>query len=153
MRRAGLPLLLSLLTGISTAAEKAFRPGELWPDNNNVHIDCHGGGMLVHGGMVYWFGQASDENARDGRSHRRGYGFFWKNRHGSGLTHEGADQEVGNPCCFGLSWEQLPPGAGRRLMKDFGLWEIAGCSAAAAIPDGSSSALPEKIEGVPTHAT
>ena len=57
MRRTGLLLLLSLLTGISTAAEKAFRPGELWPDNNGVHINCHGGGMLVHGGTVYWFGQ------------------------------------------------------------------------------------------------
>jgi hypothetical protein len=38
-------------------AEQAFRPGELWPDNNGLHINCHGGGILVHDGTFYWFGQ------------------------------------------------------------------------------------------------
>ena len=57
MRRIGLLLLLSLLTGTVAAAEKAFRPGEVWPDNNGVHINCHGGGMLVHDNTFYWFGQ------------------------------------------------------------------------------------------------
>ena len=57
MRRTALLLLLSLLAGNGATAEKAFRPGELWPDNNGVAINCHGGGMLVHGGTFYWFGQ------------------------------------------------------------------------------------------------
>src|SRR5208283_5986670 len=57
MRRTASVLLISLLAGTSAAAEKAFRPGELWPDNNGVPINAHGGGMLVHGETYYWFGQ------------------------------------------------------------------------------------------------
>ena len=36
---------------------KTFRPGELWPDNNGVHINAHGGGVLFHEGVYYWFGE------------------------------------------------------------------------------------------------
>src|ERR1039458_7635413 len=57
MRHIALLMLLSLLAGDLTAAEKAFRPGEVWPDNNGVNINCHGGGMLVQGDTFYWFGQ------------------------------------------------------------------------------------------------
>ena len=35
----------------------AFRPGALWPDNHGVHINAHGGGVLFHGGVYYWFGE------------------------------------------------------------------------------------------------
>jgi hypothetical protein len=35
----------------------SFKPGELWPDNNHVHINAHGGGVLFHGGVYYWFGE------------------------------------------------------------------------------------------------
>ena len=35
----------------------SFRPGELWPDNNGVHINAHGGGILLHQGLYYWFGE------------------------------------------------------------------------------------------------
>jgi len=31
--------------------------GDLWPDNNGVHINAHGGGILAHGGRYYWFGE------------------------------------------------------------------------------------------------
>ncbi len=34
-----------------------FRPGEVWPDNNGVHINAHGGGVLPHDGVYYWFGE------------------------------------------------------------------------------------------------
>lgn len=34
-----------------------FGPGELWPDNNGVHINAHGGGVLLHDGVYYWFGE------------------------------------------------------------------------------------------------
>ena len=34
-----------------------FRPGALWLDNQGVHINAHGGGMLVHGKTYYWFGE------------------------------------------------------------------------------------------------
>jgi beta-xylosidase len=34
-----------------------FKPGEIWPDNHGVHINAHGGGMLFHEGVYYWFGE------------------------------------------------------------------------------------------------
>lgn len=35
----------------------SFRPGALWPDNNGVHINAHGGGILFHEGTYFWFGE------------------------------------------------------------------------------------------------
>lgn len=34
-----------------------FRPGEIWKDRQGVAINAHGGGMLRHGGVYYWFGE------------------------------------------------------------------------------------------------
>ncbi|RMD76780.1 MAG: beta-glucanase [Lentisphaerae bacterium] len=28
-----------------------------WPDNNGVHINAHGGGILYHNGSYYWYGE------------------------------------------------------------------------------------------------
>ncbi|MFT7772164.1 SUMF1/EgtB/PvdO family nonheme iron enzyme [Roseateles sp.] len=38
-------------------AQKAFMPGALWPDDKGVHINAHGGGLLKHDGVTYWFGE------------------------------------------------------------------------------------------------
>ncbi len=35
----------------------AFYPGQVWEDNNGVHINAHGGGMLLHKGIYYWYGE------------------------------------------------------------------------------------------------
>jgi hypothetical protein len=43
---------------------RSFMPKELWPDNNGVHINAHGGGILFDKGKYYWFGEhkiAGDE--------------------------------------------------------------------------------------------
>ena len=37
--------------------QKAIRSGELWPDVNGNHINAHGGGILYHQGIYYWFGE------------------------------------------------------------------------------------------------
>lgn len=52
-----LMLPLCLTTLLSQPEQKVFRPGEIWPDANGVHINAHGGGMLFHGGRYYWFGE------------------------------------------------------------------------------------------------
>ncbi|TAK94460.1 MAG: beta-glucanase [Verrucomicrobia bacterium] len=39
------------------STRNSFRPGELWPDNSGVHINVHGGGVLFHDGVYYWFGE------------------------------------------------------------------------------------------------
>jgi hypothetical protein len=36
---------------------RSFTPGALWPDIDGIHINAHGGGMLVVGDTVYWFGE------------------------------------------------------------------------------------------------
>jgi hypothetical protein len=40
-----------------SAALGCFTPGALWPDANGVHINAHGGGILLHEGIYYWFGE------------------------------------------------------------------------------------------------
>jgi beta-xylosidase len=40
-----------------TNGTSTFRPGEIWPDNNGVHINVHGGGILYQNGVYYWYGE------------------------------------------------------------------------------------------------
>ncbi len=39
----------------------AFIPGAHWLDNNGVHINAHGGGLLLMGDTYYWFGEHKTE--------------------------------------------------------------------------------------------
>lgn len=54
-------LILLGFAATSTFAADAglgkFRPGELWPDDKGVPINAHGGGILLHEGVYYWFGE------------------------------------------------------------------------------------------------
>jgi beta-xylosidase len=34
-----------------------FQPDQAWLDDNGVHINAHGGGLLFHEGTYYWFGE------------------------------------------------------------------------------------------------
>jgi hypothetical protein len=34
-----------------------FYPGKIWSDNNGVHINAHGGGILYHAGKYYRYGE------------------------------------------------------------------------------------------------
>lgn len=36
---------------------KEFAPGDIWPDDQGAHINAHGGGILLHQGVYYWFGE------------------------------------------------------------------------------------------------
>jgi len=47
----------------------SFKPGELWPDNHGVHINAHGGGVLFHGGVYYWFGEHKIEGEAGNAAH------------------------------------------------------------------------------------
>ncbi len=35
----------------------AFHPGDHWLDNHTVPINAHGGGILLHDGFFYWYGE------------------------------------------------------------------------------------------------
>lgn len=41
--------------------KKEIRSGELWPDDKGVHVNAHGGGILHHKGVYYWFGEHKSE--------------------------------------------------------------------------------------------
>jgi len=56
--RAAFAALLILAGAVSAApSSTAFRPGQLWLDQNGVHINAHGGGLLLDRGVYYWFGE------------------------------------------------------------------------------------------------
>jgi hypothetical protein len=46
-----------------------FRPGELWPDTAGVPINAHGGGILFHEGLYYWFGEHKIAGEEGNRAH------------------------------------------------------------------------------------
>jgi hypothetical protein len=54
-----LPLVLGLmyLQPALAQSHNSFQPGAIWPDDKGVHINAHGGGILEHAGIFYWFGE------------------------------------------------------------------------------------------------
>lgn len=50
-------------------ARESFKPGALWPDNHGVHINAHGGGVLFHDGVYYWFGEHKIEGEAGNAAH------------------------------------------------------------------------------------
>jgi hypothetical protein len=55
------PLLTIVLTTIAffsfAQKQSVIRPGEIWPDSNNNHIQAHGGGIIKLGKTFYWYGE------------------------------------------------------------------------------------------------
>lgn len=47
----------------------SFLPGKLWPDNMGVHINAHGGGLLFHEGVYYWYGEHKIAGEAGNRAH------------------------------------------------------------------------------------
>lgn len=48
--------------------ERAFHPGALWLDDKGTHINAHGGGMLFHSGVYYWFGEHKTQGYEGNRA-------------------------------------------------------------------------------------
>ena len=42
-------------------ARDTIEPGQLWLDTDGVHINAHGGGVLYHDGVYYWYGEHKTE--------------------------------------------------------------------------------------------
>lgn len=58
MRVQLLFVIIATVISLSFKKEtKTIKPGEIWPDNNGVHINAHGGGILVDNNIYYWFGE------------------------------------------------------------------------------------------------
>lgn len=54
-------LISALIIGLSSCQflerYHSFTPGEIWLDDNDVHINAHGGGILYENNRYYWFGE------------------------------------------------------------------------------------------------
>jgi hypothetical protein len=59
-----------LLICISAIAQQSnsFTPGNIWRDNNGVHINAHGGGILFFNDTYYWFGEHKTEGDAGNRA-------------------------------------------------------------------------------------
>ncbi len=55
---------LILIISSCTKKQETIKPGEIWLDNNGVHINAHGGGILVDDGIYYWFGEHKIEGEK-----------------------------------------------------------------------------------------
>ncbi len=55
---------LILIISSCTKKQKTIKPGEIWLDNNGVHVNAHGGGILVDNGIYYWFGEHKIEGKK-----------------------------------------------------------------------------------------
>lgn len=47
----------------------SFENARLWPDNNGVHVNAHGGGLLFHEGVYYWYGEHKIEGKAGNSAH------------------------------------------------------------------------------------
>jgi beta-galactosidase len=67
-------LTVALLSGSSrfglAAQDQSFRPGEIWPDTSGKPINAHGGGMLFHDGVYYWYGEFKEGRTWAPRANR-----------------------------------------------------------------------------------
>lgn len=51
-----------LSTACTQPQPRPICSGEIWPDNQGVHINAHGGGMLYHEGTYYWYGENKSDS-------------------------------------------------------------------------------------------
>ncbi len=66
-------LLLLLLPVLVHAQQKKIIPGEIWKDTDGNAINAHGGGLLLHNGVYYWFGEI-----KKGETKRVAYVTSWE---------------------------------------------------------------------------
>jgi hypothetical protein len=53
--------VILVLSSFTKDESKSIKPGERWPDDKGVHINAHGGGILIYNNTYYWFGEHKTE--------------------------------------------------------------------------------------------
>ena len=96
--------LLLVLPCPRVLGAEAFTPGEIWPDDQGVHINAHGGGVLFHDGVYYWFGEHKIAG-RGGNSAQVGVSCYssktlydWKNEGVALAVEESNRSEITKGC-------------------------------------------------------
>jgi len=64
----GWPLMLSVNKAYAQETS-SFLPGQRLPDNNGVHVNAHGGGVLYYGNKYYWFGEHKVEGEKGNKAY------------------------------------------------------------------------------------
>lgn len=49
-----------LTLSFTSSAASVFKPGEIWRDTSGEPINAHGGGVLYHEGVYYWYGELKE---------------------------------------------------------------------------------------------
>ena len=86
------------------ASLKEFVPGDIWPDDQGAHINAHGGGILLHQGVYYWFGEHKIAGGAGNRAHV-GVGVYssrdlynWKNEGIALAVSQDPKSEIAEGC-------------------------------------------------------
>ena len=66
-----------------------IRPGETWYDTSGNAINAHGGCVVYHEGVYYWFGEQRSGNKSDGISCYSSTDFYSWKRVGRAMTPTG----------------------------------------------------------------
>jgi len=66
-------LLLCYMQHAYTQKQSSFVPGEIWRDVDGNPINAHGGGVLYHEGIYYWYGEI-----KQGKTYRVSYVTSWE---------------------------------------------------------------------------
>ncbi len=61
-------LLASVAASRAAAEPQTIHPGAIWPDDRGAHVQAHGGGIIHHNGLYYWFGE---DRSRDNDRRKR----------------------------------------------------------------------------------
>lgn len=70
MKRFSFLTICCLLFVLGFAQQKnTIKPGAIWPDDNGVHINAHGGGVIYHNKTYYWFGEHKVEGNKGNKAY------------------------------------------------------------------------------------
>ncbi len=66
MKYLSTAFLFTIVTLFAWSQNQNFiiKPGAIWPDNNGIHINAHGGGILSFEGKYFWFGEHKIEGRK-----------------------------------------------------------------------------------------
>lgn len=64
-----IPIAILLSCSVREEQNFSIKSGELWPDNNGIHVNAHGGGMLIHEGRYFWYGEHKIEGEAGNKAH------------------------------------------------------------------------------------
>lgn len=61
--------LVLLSCNTDKTVQQSFKPGDIWTDNNGVHINAHGGGILLFNDVYYWYGEHKIQGSNGNKAH------------------------------------------------------------------------------------